>query len=142
MQGSLDKPPIIIHTSLLASGFGLALCLGALLLRVERIASAGALLELIDYLWLIASGGGSLIFLVQLLRPSYLKIAHDGLTWRAGLGCQHWNWDEIGDFHPGVLGCIKIEFVDGSDGAFGIGWEGGTVHVVSTLKAARVRWLL
>lgn len=157
MQGSLDSPPIVIRASRSYASIGFAVCSALLTILFLRRFRAAAHLEVNDYLWAVSLTFGFLLFASQLIKPSYLKLEPDGLTWSGPLKSRFWAWKDIGNFRDrgfGAVGCDLFandsNFVwlrpfnraaGGSDGAIGLGWEGGAAAVAVVLNDARARWL-
>lgn len=156
MQGSLDSPPIIIHTSRIMNSIGLIVC-GALLGKlITSFATTITSLSFGDYLWLIVLAAGTLYFGFQFIRPAALELSPEGVTWKAPLATKHWTWDSIGNFRVQGVGAIGCDLdapdsnfrwlrplnkkMSGNEGALGFGWEGGAEKVVALLTEAKNRW--
>jgi hypothetical protein len=157
MKGSFEQPPIIIRTSFRGSIIGFvvsaALFGGIILVLAQR----GWPPDFHSYVGTYFFGMGILYFGWQLISPSTLTIAPDGLTWGTTWKSRHWTWSELDNFRPmqfGMVGCDLFnkgsslawmhpinKRMTGSHGSFGFGWEGGSSKVCEILAAARLRWL-
>jgi hypothetical protein len=157
MNGSLESPPIIIRTSRIVSLIGLVICITILYSQMRPWLRLGAQLETLSYVHLLPFGIFSAYFCWQLLLPSSLIASPDGLTWKTSFKSRHWAWKDISNFRVVFGCCVGCDLSDdrpavswlrapnkalsGSQGSFLFGWEGGTASVVTTLNAARSRWL-
>ena len=157
MQGSFENPPIIIRTSHTFSSVGAMICFALFCLGLAPVFLGKVPFRVGDHFISIAFGIGCLYFVWQLISPSSLVLAPDGLTWKTCYIARHWYWRDVSNFRVMSLGSVGCDLSDdrravswlrgpnkaltGSQGSFGFGWEGGAATVVAALTAARLRWL-
>jgi hypothetical protein len=122
MNRSLDRPPVVIRISRIASLIGFVLCTLMVHFRI--------------YLF----GIGLIYFGWQLLDPSKITIAPDGLSWKTTFRRQHWAWDLIRNIRPLPWGQFGWDVNGKSYSFFGFGWEMSTRNLVELLNNARLRW--
>lgn len=157
MEGSFEDSPIVIRTSRSFSLIGFILCAAFTGLGLAPVLLGKVPFRIGDHLESLTAGLFGLYFAWQLVSPSTLILAPEGLTWKNSFKARHWPWQDVRNFrvvHFGSVGCDLSDdrsvtswlrgpnkTLTGSQGSFGFGWEGGAASVVSALNAARARWL-
>jgi hypothetical protein len=162
MHGSLDAPPIVIRSSRTYSALMLVIAavfvaIGAFMLGDPKESAT------ISYLVIIFFGAGIPLFAWQLIHPSVLTLAPDGMTWRSPFRTLSYQWDDLQNFRPykptskTISKHLGFDFTDsyhakrggpyglakamaGVEGALGGGWELGAAELAELLNTARARW--
>jgi hypothetical protein len=141
MQGSIEKPPIVIRSSKRACLIGFAICAGFILFRCYVFWQTGWPLQFGPYIWPALAGAWALLFVLLYLLPATLEISPQGLAYRGSIGRRmRWRWAEIDNFRAKEFGFVSFESISG-DGALGPCWEGGAAQVADILNKARSRWV-
>src|SRR5271154_2377326 len=94
MQGSLDDPPIIIRTSREWNLVGVVVC------------------AVMTYFRVYVFGLGVIYFCWQLIDPSMLALAPEGLTWKTSFKRRRWAWNEVVNFRPMLWGQVGCDLFD------------------------------
>ncbi len=151
MDGSLDKPPLVLRATL---GWMLRM-LAFLLLMIVAVAwledfarvhrsyratpeitiGAVALLVLLS-LW------GLIQAVLQLWRRPRLELSPDGMLFSDLWWKQHWRWSEIGGFELTAVRFFDLIAIEGSRRSFvrAGGWPIKPAELIELLQQAKARW--
>jgi protein-tyrosine phosphatase len=167
MQGSLDRPPIVVRSSrwtalwlLIAGGAFVAVGVG----MVGHPRAGHPSDPAFGYFSIVFFGLGVVFFAARLLRPDELELGPAGLIWRNFVRTRSWRWRDVWNFRPyrptaRVRSAhIGFDFADdyepqnrggreitrrltGVEGSVGGGWELRAADLADLLNTARARWI-
>jgi len=163
MQGSLDAPPIVIGSSRIHSALMLVIAAGFVAIGAFMLCDPKESAT-ISWLIIIFFGASIPLFAWQLICPSLLTLAPDGVTWRSPFRSAQWQWDDLQNFHAykptgkTISKHLGFDFTDGYharrggphsaakamtgvEGSLGGGWELSADELAELLNTARARWM-
>ncbi|WP_315796435.1 STM3941 family protein [Bradyrhizobium sp. SZCCHNRI3043] len=162
MQGSLDRPPVVIHSSRSKSLLGLLACIALLAAALFMVQDPEAN-HLIGYAGIGFFSLGIPFVGWSIFRPDRLVLTPDGVTQHALFRSGLLKWKDVHAFRPysptpgsreqligyDVVGNSNKEgrFVKvarslaGADGTLGGGWEMQPAALADLLNRARAHWL-
>jgi Bacterial PH domain len=162
MQGSLDRPPIVIYSSRSKAMLLLLTSFALVAAAVFTVHSPNAN-HLIGYLGVGFFGLGIPIFGWSVMRPDRLVLSPEGITRHTLFGSRHLKWQDVHAFRPYTprsqmtVQMLGFDFVDSSDrsrtltkiarwlsgvdGGFGTHWEMQLPDLADLLNRARAHWL-
>jgi hypothetical protein len=169
MQGSLDAPPIVIHSSRGSSALMLLIAVGFVAIGVWMLRDPKEN-AVISYLIIGFFGIGIPLFALRLIRPDVLTLTPDvltltpdGMSWRTAFRSAQWTWDDVENFRAyaptgkTISKHLGFDFTDnyhakrgGSrgivkaitsvEGSLGTGWEMSAADLAELLTKAKARW--